>query len=75
MFEGVVQGLLLDYLGRYIKDIQKDQLKIAVWNGNSRLLPFSLYFLYKEHHSSLLDDIHTICAPYCRGSPIGERGT
>ncbi|CAE6119186.1 unnamed protein product [Arabidopsis arenosa] len=36
MFEGIVQGvvqLLLGYLGRYIKDIKKDQLKITLWNG------------------------------------------
>ncbi|OAO93017.1 hypothetical protein AXX17_AT5G24610 [Arabidopsis thaliana] len=36
MLEGYVQGfvnLLLGYLGRYIKDIQKDQLKISLWNG------------------------------------------
>ncbi|KFK27746.1 hypothetical protein AALP_AA8G423700 [Arabis alpina] len=32
MFEGLVRQLLLGYLGRYIKDIQKDQLKITVWN-------------------------------------------
>ncbi|KAE9461490.1 hypothetical protein C3L33_06604, partial [Rhododendron williamsianum] len=33
MFEGLVRQLLLGYLGRYIKDIQKEQLKITVWNG------------------------------------------
>lgn len=33
MFEGLVQKLLLGYLGRYIKDIQREQLKITVWNG------------------------------------------
>ncbi|ESQ32011.1 hypothetical protein EUTSA_v10003500mg [Eutrema salsugineum] len=32
MFEGLVRQLLLGYLGRYIKDIQRDQLKITVWN-------------------------------------------
>ncbi|KAL0738567.1 hypothetical protein Bca4012_014777 [Brassica carinata] len=32
MFEGLVQKLLLGYLGRYIKDIQREQLKITVWN-------------------------------------------
>ncbi|XP_019058238.1 PREDICTED: uncharacterized protein LOC104814962 [Tarenaya hassleriana] len=32
MFEGLVRQLLLGYLGRYIKDIHKDQLKITVWN-------------------------------------------
>ncbi|CAN8265066.1 unnamed protein product [Cochlearia groenlandica] len=32
MFEGLVRQLLLGYLGRYIKDIQEDQLKITVWN-------------------------------------------
>lgn len=34
MFEGLVRQLLLGYLGRYIKDIQKEQLKITVWKGN-----------------------------------------
>ncbi|KAF6145936.1 hypothetical protein GIB67_007955, partial [Kingdonia uniflora] len=33
MFEGLVQKLLLDYLGRYVKGIQKEQLKIGLWNG------------------------------------------
>ncbi|KAK9110207.1 hypothetical protein Sjap_018267 [Stephania japonica] len=33
MFEGIVQKLLEEYLGRYVKDIQKDQLKIGLWNG------------------------------------------
>lgn len=33
MFEGLVRQLLLGYLGRYVKDIHKDQLKITVWNG------------------------------------------
>ncbi|XP_058105019.1 intermembrane lipid transfer protein VPS13 isoform X6 [Magnolia sinica] len=32
MFEGLVRQLLAGYLGRYIKDIQKDQLKIGLWN-------------------------------------------
>ncbi|KAA8547313.1 hypothetical protein F0562_003823 [Nyssa sinensis] len=32
MFEGLVRQLLLGYLGQYIKDIQKEQLKITLWN-------------------------------------------
>ncbi|KAJ0027880.1 hypothetical protein Pint_36534 [Pistacia integerrima] len=32
MFEGLVLQLLLGYLGRYVKDIQKEQLKITLWN-------------------------------------------
>ncbi|KAJ0248608.1 Uncharacterized protein HA466_0156830 [Hirschfeldia incana] len=32
MFEGLVQKLLIGYLGRYIKDIQREQLKITLWN-------------------------------------------
>ncbi|VFQ83983.1 unnamed protein product [Cuscuta campestris] len=32
MFEGLVRQLLLGYLGRYIRDIQKEQLKITLWN-------------------------------------------
>jgi hypothetical protein len=34
MLEGLVRQLLLGYLGRYVKDIQKEQLKITLWNGN-----------------------------------------
>ncbi|XP_010251472.1 PREDICTED: uncharacterized protein LOC104593388 isoform X1 [Nelumbo nucifera] len=33
MFEGLVRQLLLGYLGRYVKDIHKEQLKIGLWNG------------------------------------------
>ncbi|PSS01845.1 Vacuolar protein sorting-associated protein like [Actinidia chinensis var. chinensis] len=32
MFEGLVRQLLLGYLGRYVRDIQKEQLKITLWN-------------------------------------------
>lgn len=32
MFEGLVRQLILGYLGQYIKDIQKEQLKITLWN-------------------------------------------
>lgn len=32
MFEGVVSQVLAGYLGRYVKGIQKDQLKIGIWN-------------------------------------------
>ncbi|KAJ0968632.1 hypothetical protein J5N97_025549 [Dioscorea zingiberensis] len=32
MFEGVVSQVLAGYLGRYIKGIQKEQLKIGIWN-------------------------------------------
>lgn len=32
MFERLVRQLLLGYLGRYVKDIQKEQLKITLWN-------------------------------------------
>ncbi|KAK9284292.1 hypothetical protein L1049_023462 [Liquidambar formosana] len=34
MFEGLVRHLLLGYLGRYVKDIPKEQLKITLWNEN-----------------------------------------
>ncbi|KAI4303707.1 hypothetical protein MLD38_039306 [Melastoma candidum] len=32
MFEGLVRQVLIGYLGRYVKDIQKEQLKITLWN-------------------------------------------
>ncbi|KAL5715325.1 hypothetical protein ACHQM5_017158 [Ranunculus cassubicifolius] len=37
MFEGLVQNLLLGYLGNYIKNIHKEQLKIGPWNGEVKL--------------------------------------
>ena len=37
MFEGLVRQLIWGYLGKYIKDIQKEQLKITLWNGNNAL--------------------------------------
>lgn len=49
MFEGLVRQLILGYLGRYIKDIQKEKLKITLWNGNStdyRLLIVVLFILF-----------------------------
>lgn len=33
MLEGLVHQLILGYLGRYVKDFQKEQLKITLWNG------------------------------------------
>jgi len=44
MLEGLVRQLLLGYLGRYVKDIQKEQLKITLWNGN--VLFLSCFFIY-----------------------------
>jgi hypothetical protein len=44
MIEGLVRQLLLGYLGRYVKDIQKEQLKITLWNGN--VLFLSRFFIY-----------------------------
>ncbi|KAK9923904.1 hypothetical protein M0R45_032301 [Rubus argutus] len=32
MFEGVVHQVLQGFLGRYVKDIHKHQLKITIWN-------------------------------------------
>jgi hypothetical protein len=34
MFEGVVSQVLAGLLGRYVKGIQKEQLKIGIWNGS-----------------------------------------
>ena len=34
MFERLVGQLLVGYLGRYVKDIQKEKLKITFWNGS-----------------------------------------
>lgn len=32
MFEGLVHRVLVGYLGRYFKNIQKEQLKLSLWN-------------------------------------------
>ncbi|XVF88024.1 hypothetical protein PTKIN_Ptkin19aG0016200 [Pterospermum kingtungense] len=32
MLEGVVHQVLLGYLGRYVKDFLKDQVKVTLWN-------------------------------------------
>ncbi|KAL5574177.1 hypothetical protein UlMin_023774 [Ulmus minor] len=32
MLEGFVRQLILGYLGRFVKDIQREQLKITLWN-------------------------------------------
>ncbi|KAM5576980.1 hypothetical protein ABKV19_007694 [Rosa sericea] len=32
MFERIVTQLLHSYLGRYVKDFHKHQLKITIWN-------------------------------------------
>lgn len=45
MFEGLVRQLILGYLGQYIKDIQKEKLKITLWNGNSTE-PHSIFLFY-----------------------------
>ncbi|KAK1396810.1 putative Vacuolar protein sorting-associated protein [Heracleum sosnowskyi] len=37
MFEGLVRQLIVGYLGRYIKDIHKEQLKITLWNEEVKL--------------------------------------
>ncbi|CAN1217844.1 Intermembrane lipid transfer protein Vps13 [Linum perenne] len=33
MFEGLVHRVVVGYLGRFFKDIQKDQLKLSLWDG------------------------------------------
>uniref|UniRef100_A0A453S1M4 Uncharacterized protein n=1 Tax=Aegilops tauschii subsp. strangulata TaxID=200361 RepID=A0A453S1M4_AEGTS len=37
MFEGVVSQVLAGLLGRYVKGIQKEQLKIGIWNEEINL--------------------------------------
>lgn len=65
MFEGMVSQVLSGYLGRFVKGIQKDQLKIGIWNGKAVaftfFLPrisnhlasnrrFSIFFSFTESH-------------------------
>lgn len=38
MFEGLVAELLVKILGDYIKDLNKDQLKIGVFDGMKIIL-------------------------------------
>lgn len=47
MFEGLVRQLILGYLGCYVKDIQKEQLKITLWNGN---IPFLYPKMFWARH-------------------------
>jgi hypothetical protein len=37
MFEGVVSQVLYGLLRRYVKGIQKEQLKIGIWKGQSSI--------------------------------------
>jgi len=63
MLEGYVQGfvnLLLGYLGRYIKDIQKDQLKISLWNGIFTVFSFHFPFQRTPQSPTVFDDLRTI---------------
>lgn len=46
MFEKVFRQLLLGYIGRYIKDIPIDQLKIDIWKGILSFSPFYIYFYF-----------------------------
>lgn len=32
MLEGVLHQVLLGYLGRYVKDFSRDQVKVTLWN-------------------------------------------
>jgi len=34
MFEGIVSDLLVKYLGQYLKDFNKENLRIGIWNGD-----------------------------------------
>ncbi|CAL5343644.1 unnamed protein product [Camellia sinensis] len=50
MFEGLVRQLLVGYLGQYIKDIEKEQLRISLWNEevlleNVELIPEAFDYL------------------------------
>eukprot|EP00257_Ricinus_communis_P016141 XP_015574209.1 vacuolar protein sorting-associated protein 13-like [Ricinus communis] len=50
MFEGLVHRVLVGYLGRYVKNIQKDQLKLSLWNEevlleNVELIPEAFDYL------------------------------
>ncbi|EDQ93002.1 uncharacterized protein MONBRDRAFT_30927 [Monosiga brevicollis MX1] len=42
MFEGFVSSILNSYLGRYVNNLDPDQLRLAVWNGDVELEGLSL---------------------------------
>ncbi|XP_021627253.1 uncharacterized protein LOC110625875 isoform X2 [Manihot esculenta] len=50
MFEGLLHRVLVGYLGRYVKNIQKDHLKLSLWNEevlleNVELIPEAFDYL------------------------------
>ncbi|GMP69404.1 hypothetical protein CsSME_00028684 [Camellia sinensis var. sinensis] len=55
MFEGLVRQLLVGYLGQYMKDIEKEQLRISLWNGNQ------FYFNIFAYFSSCVPFIFSLC--------------
>jgi hypothetical protein len=51
MFEGVVSQVLAGLLRRYVKGIQKEQLKIGFWNGRSSIPLPSLSTAASPNHA------------------------
>ncbi|EMS47217.1 Putative vacuolar protein sorting-associated protein 13A [Triticum urartu] len=88
MFEGVVSQVLAGLLGRYVKGIQKEQLKIGIWNEEINLenvelileafdylqLPFALKtgMIYDPTQTAWLDATNTIFAILARIGRIGK---
>lgn len=75
MFEGLVRQLIWGYLGKYIKDIQKEQLKITLWNGNCVKLFFSFFLIVSLiilafHFSLLLVPVAIIPVRYIETSKL-----
>lgn len=56
MFEDLLNSLLTRFLGSYIKDIEKEDLKLSVWKGDVHLknlvflLPFPLQLMMIPIH-------------------------
>lgn len=49
MFEELLHRVLVGYLGRYVKNIQKDHLKLSLWNGNMFFLLPSILKIVQTH--------------------------
>lgn len=56
MFEDLLNSLLTRFLGSYIKDIEKEDLKLSVWKGDVHLK--NLVFLLPSPLRPMMIPIH-----------------
>jgi hypothetical protein len=43
MFEGLVYQLLASYLEHYVKDFQRERLRVGLWSGKWLIVCFTLH--------------------------------